>query len=174
MGSTTSMVLDQIVWRPLTIAWSFVVGAVLTDGSLVVRLPIIRCFKVVANGSLVFYTYCPSESRVLFLPTLPAQQNLRANLKKDYKKAFRNGLVLWVPLQYINFRYVPMRWRVLFIDIVHFFWCVPSFSSTAFHRTGYFMRCDPRVCRDIYLCVMTMESKSAEKTLQDDAAQKEK
>ena len=35
-----------------------------------------------------------------------------------------NGLVLWVPLQYINFRFVPMRWRVLFIDIVHFFWCV--------------------------------------------------
>jgi hypothetical protein len=50
-------------------------------------------------------------------------QNLRANLKKDYKKAVLNGLVLWVPLQYINFRYVPMRWRVLFIDVVHFFWC---------------------------------------------------
>ena len=31
------MVLDQVVWRPLTIAWSFAVGAVLADGSLVVR-----------------------------------------------------------------------------------------------------------------------------------------
>lgn len=39
VGSTTSMVLDQVVWRPLTIAWSFVVGAMLTDGSLVVRRP---------------------------------------------------------------------------------------------------------------------------------------
>lgn len=45
-------------------------------------------------------------------------------MKKDYKRAIKNGLVLWVPLQYINFRYVPMRWRVLFIDVVHFFWYV--------------------------------------------------
>lgn len=37
VNSTASMVLDQVVWRPLTIAWSFVVGAVLTDGSLKVR-----------------------------------------------------------------------------------------------------------------------------------------
>jgi hypothetical protein len=48
VGSTSSMVLDQLVWRPLTIAWSFVVGAVLTDGSLVVRPLIARCFRTAA------------------------------------------------------------------------------------------------------------------------------
>jgi hypothetical protein len=103
-----------------------------------------------------------------------ARQNLRAKLKKDYKKAFMSGLVLWVPLQYINFRYVPMRWRVLFIDVVHFFWCALVTSSTTFYRTRSFMWYNSRVCRDIYLCAMTMESKSAEKTLQDDAEQKRK
>eukprot|EP01052_Picozoa_sp_SAG31_P058070 SAG31_NODE_17541_length_667_cov_0.899648_1_plen_54_part_00 len=25
-------------------------------------------------------------------------------------------------MQWINFRFVPLQWRVLFIDLVHFFW----------------------------------------------------
>ena len=116
VGSTASMVLDQVVWRPLTIAWSFIVGAVLADGSLVVR-PAPHSRQPSAAGLLRWLTGA-SCVRCCRRP-----QNLRANLKKDYKKAVLNGLVLWVPLQYINFRYVPMRWRVLFIDVVHFFWC---------------------------------------------------
>lgn len=58
VGTTASMVLDQVVWRPLTIAWSFAVGALLTDGSLVVRSrsspppPLHACFRTVANLSL--------------------------------------------------------------------------------------------------------------------------
>ena len=95
VGSTTSMVLDQVLWRPITIAWSFVVGAYLNDGSL---------------------------------------KNLGTNLREDFLKSFRNGLLIWVPASLINFRYVPSQWRVLFIDLVHFFW-------------------------DIYLCTITMSKK---------------
>ena len=55
VGSTTSMVLDQLVWRPLTIAWSFVVGAVLADGSLVVRTPERSLPRTAAICGLSFY-----------------------------------------------------------------------------------------------------------------------
>ena len=104
-GTNTMLVLDQLVWRPLTIAWSFLVGAYLRDGSL---------------------------------------KNLGSNMKGGYKKAVTNGLILWVPLQYINFKFVPMQWRVLFIDVVHFFW-------------------------DIYLCTISMAKKN-QKQLDSPAA----
>ena len=97
VGPAASMVLDQVVWRPLTILWSFFVGTMITGGGLK-RFP--------------------------------------ADLKANYAKAVKNGLIVWVPMQYINFRFVPPMWRVLFIDIVHFFW-------------------------DIYLCMVTMTKKAA-------------
>ena len=91
-------------------------------------------------------------------------QGFQSDMRKNYRKAVVNGLLLWVPMQWINFRYVPLKWRILFIDIVHFFWChapLPQrIASCRAWRPAFRGLTGASNRRDIYLCMLTMGKNS--------------
>ncbi|XP_073527273.1 peroxisomal membrane protein 2 [Phyllobates terribilis] len=49
-------------------------------------------------------------------------KSLNRKLKESYWSALKMNWKVWTPFQYINVNYVPVQFRVLFANIVAFFW----------------------------------------------------
>ncbi len=46
----------------------------------------------------------------------------RRRLRQDYPQIQRNGWKLWPLAALVNYRYVPLKLRVLFVNVVAFCW----------------------------------------------------
>jgi hypothetical protein len=175
VGSTASMVLDQVVWRPLTIAWSFIVGAVLADGSLVVR-PAPHSRQPSAAGLLRWLTGASCVLPPLLPPPAESSSEPEEGLQEGgaerpgplgassvHQLSLRPNAVARAvhrrrPLLLVRSRLPPLRRPCAALS--------RSRRALSKPRTV-------RTCRDIYMCVLTMESKSAsDKKVEDEAAQK--
>lgn len=49
-------------------------------------------------------------------------EDIEAKLRADWLPTMRANLTLWVPSMFVNFRYVPPQFQVLFSNCVGFFW----------------------------------------------------
>ncbi|XP_073410904.1 peroxisomal membrane protein 2 [Dendrobates tinctorius] len=49
-------------------------------------------------------------------------KSLNQKLKDSYWSALKMNWKVWTPFQYINVNYVPVQFRVLFANVVAFFW----------------------------------------------------
>lgn len=49
-------------------------------------------------------------------------------LRRDYPMIQLNGWKLWPLAAFFNYRYVPLKLRVLFVNVVAFCWCGPNFA----------------------------------------------
>jgi protein Mpv17 len=49
-------------------------------------------------------------------------ENIPSKLGSDWLPTMRANLSLWVPSMFINFRFVPSQYQVLFSNCVGFFW----------------------------------------------------
>ena len=49
-------------------------------------------------------------------------EDIDAKLRADWLPTMRANLTLWVPSMFVNFRYVPPQFQVLFSNCVGFFW----------------------------------------------------
>jgi len=48
----------------------------------------------------------------------------KAKLYTDFSGVQKNGWRLWPLASWITYQYIPLRLRVLFVNVVAFFWCV--------------------------------------------------
>lgn len=53
----------------------------------------------------------------------------KAKLYTDFSGVQKNGWRLWPLASWITYQFVPLRLRVLFVNVVAFFWRVPSQQS---------------------------------------------
>ncbi len=51
-------------------------------------------------------------------------EKIPAKLENDLIPTLMSNYVLWLPAQFVNFKYVPTRYNVLFANFVGFFWSI--------------------------------------------------
>ena len=55
----------------------------------------------------------------------------KAKLYTDFSGVQKNGWRLWPLASWITYQYIPLRLRVLFVNVVAFFWCASSTPSSS-------------------------------------------
>ena len=73
-----------------------------------------------------------SEDTVVCLPGR-SWDFTKAKLYTDFSGVQKNGWRLWPLASWITYQYIPLRLRVLFVNIVAFFWCVDSDLLSCYH-----------------------------------------
>lgn len=51
-------------------------------------------------------------------------EETRAKLKQDYFKLVQGAWMCWIPALVVNFRYVPLKYRLLYVNFVQVFFGV--------------------------------------------------
>ena len=55
----------------------------------------------------------------------------KAKLYTDFSGVQKNGWRLWPLASWVTYQYIPLRLRVLFVNVVAFFWCASSQLSSS-------------------------------------------
>lgn len=128
--ATNFDILSNIDWARVgqfTLIGTALIGPVLHHwyGFLAKRLPGAGLLVVTQRLAIDQLLFAP-----LFIPTifsfallLEGKANeIQAKLKADWFNTVMANYILWVPAQFINFRFFPLMYQTLFSNSVGFFW----------------------------------------------------